>query len=116
MKIATLAFSILLGSCSVALAQSAGGTAGGSSAGANAGSAMGNSTGSGSTLSGTGGGPGSNTSNALNHGTTGNNLGATTKAPNVAQGAASTGNAVNTPAANQAQQRLSNPDTGILKK
>jgi hypothetical protein len=121
MKVATLALSFLLGSCPLALAQTA---AGGSSAGASsAGAAMGNSTGStgstlsnGSTISGTGGGPGANTSNALNHGTTGNNLGATTTAPTASQGAASTGNAVNTPAANQAQQKLSNPDTGILKK
>jgi hypothetical protein len=70
----------------------------------------------GSTINGTGGSPGANTSNALNHGTTGNNLGATSTAPTAAQGAASTGNAVNTPAANQAQQNLGNTDTGILKK
>lgn len=121
MKVTTLALSFLLGSCSLALAQTAGG---GTSVGASsAGAATGNSTGStgstltnGSTISGTGGGLGINSSNALNHGTTANNLGATSTAPTAAQGAVSTGNAVNTPAANQAQQKLSNPDTGILKK
>ena len=124
MKIGTLVVGILLGSCTFALAQSVGGASGGgSSAGASsAGTSTGNSTGStgstlsnGSTISGTGGGPGANTSNALNHGTTGNSLGATTTAPTAAQGAASTGNAVNTPAANQAEQKLSTPDTGILR-
>jgi hypothetical protein len=119
MKIIPLIIGILLIHSPFALAQTGGGSAGASSAG----TATGNSTGStgstlsnGSTISRTGGGPTSNTSNALNHGTTGNNLGATTTAPTAAQGAASTGNAVNTPAANQAQQKLSNPNTGIIKK
>ncbi len=119
MKVTALVFIILFGSCPLAFAQS---SIGGRSNGA-AGVVSGNSTGwtgsalsNGSTVSGTGGGPGANTSNALNHGTTGNNLGATNTAPSAAQGAASTGNAVNTPAANQAEEELSNPDTGIVKK
>jgi len=121
MKAPRLALIVLLGSCTLALAQTSGG---GSSAGASrAGAATGGATGytgsnlsNGSTISGTGGGPGANTSNALNHGTTSNNPGATTSAPTAAQGGASTGNAVNTPVANQAEEKLASPDTGILKK
>ena len=68
----------------------------------------------GSTINGTGGSPGPNTSNALNHGTTGNNLGV----PQTSAGpaAASHGNAVDTPAANSAAQSLGNTDAGVLKK
>jgi hypothetical protein len=123
MKTTTLFVGILLGSCSFALAQSSGGAASGASSGgaassgaAGAGGSTGTTLSNGSTINGTGGTPGSNTSNALNHGTTGNNLGATTTTPNVSPGPASTGNAVNTPAANQATQSLGSTDTGILKK
>jgi len=65
----------------------------------------------GGTISGTGGSPGPSTSNALAHGTTGNNLGAlqTGGTPSVA---ASHGNAVDTPTANAATQSLGNTDAG----
>ena len=116
MKIITLVAGILLSSCSLAIAQTAGGGSASSAATGNSTGSTGSTLSNGNTISGTGGGPGANTSNALNHGTTGNNLGATPTAPTASQGASSTGNAVNTPAANQAQQKLSNPDTGILKK
>jgi hypothetical protein len=99
-KIASLILSVYLGTCSYALAQSSGGSSVGSSAGAG-GTAAGSSLSDGSTLSGTGGSPGPNTSNALNHGTTGNHLGA----PQTV-----------TPAANSAAQSLGNTNTGILKK
>jgi len=90
-----------------AIAQSAGGSSLPTGAGGQAGSTLSN----GSTINGTGGSPGPNTSNALNHGTTGNNLGA----PQTSAGpaAASHGNAVGTPAANSAAQ---NTDAGVLKK
>jgi hypothetical protein len=65
-------------------------------------------------MNGTGGSPGSNTSNALNHGTTGNDLG--TPQTSAGSVAASHGNAVDTPAATSASHSLSNTDTGILKK
>jgi hypothetical protein len=124
MKTTTLIVSILLGSCSLAFAQSSSGAAGsGSSAGAassgaatGAGGSPGGTLSDGSTVNGTGGSPGANTSNALNHRTTGNNFGGTSTAPTASQGAPSTGNAVNTHAANQAQQSLGSTDTGILKK
>ena len=107
MKALRLALILLLGGCTIALAQT---SIGGSSAGASKAGAATGYTGStlsnGSTISGTGGGPGPNTSNALNHGTTGNSLGATTTVPTAAQGEASTGNAINTPAANQAEENL----------
>jgi hypothetical protein len=110
MEVVSLILSVYLGICSCALAQSSSSSAG-SSAGAG-GTAAGSS--NGSTLSGTGGSAGPNTSNALNHGTTGNNLGApqTGAVPD----ATSHGNAVDTPAANSAAQSLGNTDTGILKK
>lgn len=80
MKVTALVFIILFGSCPLAFAQS---SIGGRSNGAAV--VSGNSTGwtgsalsNGSTVSGTGGGPGANTSNALNHGTTG-----TTWAPQI---------------------------------
>ena len=63
----------------------------------------------GQTVDGTDGSPGPNTSNALNHGTTGSNMGATS----ATQGAVSHGNAVDTPAANSATNSLGNTDTGI---
>ena len=113
MKIASLILSVYLGTCSCALAQSSGGSSAGSSAGGG-GTAAGSSLSNGSTLSGTGGSSGPNTSKALNHGTTGNNL----RAPqtNTAPAAGSRSNAVDTPSANSATQSISNTDTGILKK
>ena len=112
MKIASLVLSLYLGTCSYGFAQ----VSGGSSAGSSGGTAAGSTLSTGGTLSGTGGSPGPNTSNALGHGTTGNNLGApkTGAAPGAA---ASHGNAVDTPAANSAIQSLGNTEnTGILKK
>jgi hypothetical protein len=113
MKVVSLILSVYLGTCSCAVAQSAGRSSAGSSAGAG-GTAAGSSLSNGSTLSGTGGSPGPNTSNALKQGTTGNNLGA--PQTGAAPAAASHGNAVDTPAANSAAQSLGNTNTGILKK
>jgi hypothetical protein len=106
-----LVLCLCLGSCSYAFAQSSSGSSAGSSTGASgtAGSTLSNS----SMISGTGGSPGPNTSNALNHRTTGNNLGAPS---NSNPAAASHSNAVNTPAANSATQNLGSTKTGILKK
>jgi hypothetical protein len=109
MRVACLFYSIYLGACSVALAQT--GSSGGGTSGASSGSTLSN----GSTISGTGGAPGPNTSNALKNGTTGNNLG-TSHTPSAGGPAATSGNAVNTPAANRATQSLGNTDTGILRK
>ncbi|MBA2400162.1 MAG: hypothetical protein H0V72_15955 [Bradyrhizobium sp.] len=112
MKIAVLLLVLFAATSSHVFAQnSAGSSAGSSGAGAAAGSTLSN----GTTVSGTGGSPGPNTSNALNRGTTGNNMGA----PQTGAGTtapASHGNAVDTPAANAATQSLGNTDTGILKK
>jgi hypothetical protein len=110
MKIVSLVAAVYLGTCALACAQTS--TAGSSTgAGAAAGSTLSN----GNTISGTGGSPGPNTSNALNRGTTGNNMGA----PQTGAGPAtpaSHGNAVDTPAANAAIQNLGNTDAGVLKK
>jgi hypothetical protein len=112
MKILTLTAALYLGTASLAVAQtSAGSSAGSTGVGGAAGSTLSN----GSTISGTGGSPGPNTSSALNHGTTGNNLGA----PQAGAGGtapASHGNAVDTPAAKAAIQNLGNTDAGVLKK
>ena len=69
----------------------------------------------GSVVNGTGGSPGPNTSTALNHGITGNGAVANQPGSN-ANTPASSGNAVNTPAANKAVNDLGNTNTGILKK
>jgi hypothetical protein len=96
MKRAVAILGILLGCCSFAHAQSSGG-----------------STSSGSTIRGTAGTPGSNASNARNHGTTGNNLGATQTNPGAGP---SSGNAIDTPVAKAAEENLESTNTGILKK
>jgi hypothetical protein len=114
MKILTLILCAYLGSCSISLAQMSGGGSAGSAAGAS-GTGGSSTLSSGSTLSGTGGSPGPNTSSALNHGTSGNVMG-TPKVGTAASGAASHGNAVDTPAANAATQSLGNTDAGVLKK
>jgi hypothetical protein len=67
------------------------------------------------TVNGTGGSPGPNTSNALSHGTTGNNLGNPGNNSNTAT-ESSSGTSYNNPTANQAVKSLGNTDTGILKK
>ena len=56
-----------------------------------------------------------NTSNALNHGTTGNNLGTLQTGPS-GPAAGTHGNAIDTPTAQSATKSLGNTDTGILKK
>jgi len=113
MKLVSVAVAIYLGTSALAFAQT---STGGSSAGSTgAGGAAGSTLSNGNTISGTGGSPGPNTSNALNRGTTGNNMGA----PQTGAGAtapASHGNAVDTPAANAAIQNLGNTDAGVLKK
>jgi hypothetical protein len=109
--------SLLVGSASVALAQSAGGSSGGSAAAS--GSAATGSPGyaggtlsTGHTISGTAGSSGPNTGNAISQGATGIDVGASS----VTQAPTSHDNAVDTPAANNATNSLSNTDTGILKK
>ena len=111
MRLIALFFLLWAGTCAYAVAQSSSGS-GGSSTGTSG--TSGNTLSNGSTISGTGGAPGPNTSNALNRGTTGNNMGVPS---NDRSGAAASHNkAVNTPAANAATQSLGNTDTGILKK
>lgn len=112
MKIASVTFALCMAAWSPAPAQTASGSSAGSiGAGGVAGTRLSN----GSTINGTGGSPGPNTSNALSHGTTGNNFRAL---PNNMSGpaAGTHGNAVDPPAAQSATQSLGNTDTGILKK
>ena len=110
MKVVWLLFSVYLGTCACAFAQSSGAT----SAGSSAAGATGSSPSSGGMVNGTGGSPGPNTSNALRHGTTGNNLSVPQTGGQA--GPAPHGNAVDTPAANRATQSLGNTDAGVLKK
>ncbi|MGE9007889.1 hypothetical protein ACO2JO_04870 [Leptospira interrogans] len=112
MKTAAFILALSIATFPQAFAQSSsGGSAGSTGASGAAGSTLSN----GNTISGTGGSPGPNTSNALNRGTTGNNLGAPPgRAP--AGPAATHGNAVDTPAAKAATQNLGNTDAGVLKK
>jgi hypothetical protein len=112
MKTAALILAFSVGIVSHAFAQSSTGSSAGSTG---AGGATGSTLSNGSTINGTGGSPGPNTSSALNHGTTGNNLGAPTNGA-AGPAAASHGNAVDTPAANRAVKDLSNTDAGVLKK
>jgi hypothetical protein len=114
MKFLSLVLGAYLGTCSISVAQMSGGSSAGTSSSAN-GPATASTLSNGSTLSGTGGSPGTNTSNALNHGTTGNVMG-TPQIGTAAGGAASHGNAVDTPAANAAVQSLGNTNAGVLKK
>ena len=107
MKIALLTLALCIAAFSQAFAQNSSGSTGASGA---TGSTLSNR----STISGTGGSPGPNTSNALHHGTTGNNLGTQNGTSGPAAG--THGNSVDTPAAQSATQSLGNTDTGILKK
>jgi hypothetical protein len=109
--------SLLVGASSLALAQTAGGSSGGGSAAS--GSAATGSSGyaggtlsTGHTISGTAGSSGPNPGNALNRGATGSDGDASSVAP----APTSHDNAVDTPAAKNATNSLSNTDTGILKK
>jgi hypothetical protein len=111
-----LVLSLLVGGSSLALAQTAGGSTGGGSA--SSGSAATGSTGyaggtlsTGHTVSGTAGSSGPTTGNALSHAATGDG-----DASSVTQPPTSRDNAVDTPAAKDATNSLSNTDTGILRK
>jgi hypothetical protein len=96
-----------------ALAQAGGGGSGGASGGTGSGStAAGSMSGSG-TVNGTGGSPGPNTSNALNHQTTGNRLGGPDRNENNGSSSPASGY-VNDPTMNKAVRDLGNTDTGIV--
>jgi len=112
---------LLVGSASPSLAQTAGGASGGgstTSGAAAAGSAATGSTGyvggtlsTGHTISGTAGAADPTPGNALNQGATGD-----AGASSVTQPSTSHDNAVDTPAAKDATNKLSDTATGILKK
>jgi hypothetical protein len=117
MNYIAVVLSLLIGGSSLAFAQTASGSSGAGSAGSG-GPATG-STGyaggtlsTGHTISGTAGSSGPNTGNAISQGATGIDVGASS----VTQAPTSHDNAVDTPAANNATNSLSNTDTGILKK
>jgi hypothetical protein len=116
MNLIVLVLSLLIGSCSLALAQTAGGSSGGGST-ASESAATGSSGYGGATLStghsisGTAGSSGPNAGNVLSHRATGD-----TDASSVTQAPTSHDNAVDTPAANKATNSLGNTHTGILKK
>ena len=107
---------LLVGGSSLALAQTSGGSSGGGSAAS--GSAATGSSGyaggtlsTGHTVSGTAGSSGPTPGNALSHAATGD-----ADASSVTQPPTSHDNAVDTPAAKDAANSLSNTDTGVLKK
>ena len=107
---------LLVGGASLAFGQSAGGSSSGGSAAS--GSAATGSSGyaggtlsTGHTLSGTGSSSGPNLGNALGHAATGD-----VDAFSVSPAPTSHDNAVDTPAANRAIEKLGNTDVGILKK
>jgi hypothetical protein len=107
---------LLVGGSSLAFAQTAGGSSGGGSA-ASGSAATGSSGYAGGTLStghaisGTAGSSGPTPGNALSHAATGDG-----DASSVTQPPTSHDNAVDTPAAKDATNSLSNTDTGILRK
>ena len=117
MKLLIIAGIILLGTISVSMAQSSGGSSGGSSSAGGA-SAIGSSGAGGSTLSNgttlsaTGGSPGPNTSDAKSNRTTGEKLGVTARDQNRG-GSQPT---YNTPGADAAVRQLGDTNPGILKK
>jgi hypothetical protein len=114
MKIASVVFAFfLLVAWSPVSAQTAAGSSAGSTG---AGGAAGTTLSNGSTINGTGGSPGPNTANALNHGTTGKNMGSSPQNGVPSPAAGTHGNAVDTPAAQSATQSLGNTDAGVLKK
>ena len=117
MSFIPVVLSLLIGGCSLALAQAGGGSGGGGSAAS--GTAVTGSTGyaggslsTGHTISGTARPSGPNPGNAISRGTTAGDP----DASSVAQPPTSHDNAVDTPAANKATDSLSKTDTGILKK
>jgi hypothetical protein len=99
--------SLLVGGSSLALAQ----TAGGGSAATGSSGYAGGTLSTGHTVSGTVGSSGPTPGNALGHGASGD-----ADASSVAQPPTSHDNAVDTPAAKNATNSLSNTDTGILRK
>ena len=111
-----IVLSLLVGGSSLAVAQAAGGSSGGTPGAS--GTATTGSTGyaggtlsTGHTISGTAG-SGPNLGNPLGHATAGGDG----DASSVTQAPTSHDNAVDTPAAKNATNSLSNTDTGILKK
>jgi hypothetical protein len=102
-KIALLTLALCIAAFSPAFAQNSGGSTGASGA---TGSTLSN----GSTISGTGGSPGPHTSNALNHGTTGNNIGMPQNGASV-PAAGTHCNAVDAPTAQSATKSLGNTNT-----
>jgi hypothetical protein len=113
MNLIVLVLSLLIGSSSLALAQTAGGSSrGGSTASGTAATGYAGATlSTGHSISGTAGSSGPSTGDVLSHGATGD-----TDASSVTQAPTSHDNAVDTPAANKAMNSLGNTDTGILKK
>jgi hypothetical protein len=97
-----------------ALAQAGGGGSGGASGGGTgSGSTAAGSMSSSGTVNGTGGSPGPNTSNALNHQTTGNRLGDPARNENNGSSTPASGY-VNDPTMNKAVHDLGNTNTGIV--
>jgi hypothetical protein len=113
MNLIVLVLSLLIGSSSLALAQTAGGSSrGGSTASGTAATGYAGATlSTGHSISGTAGSSGPNTGDVLSHGATQD-----TDASSVTQAPTSHDNAVDTPAANKAMNSLGNTHTGILKK
>lgn len=107
---------LLVGSSSLALAQTAGGSSGGNSAASGSAATVtgyaGGTLSTGHTISGTAGSSGPNTGNAISQSATGDDAGASS----VTQPPPSRDNAVDTPAAKNATNSLGNANTGILKK
>ena len=95
-----------------ALAQAGGWFRWGSGGTGSGSTAAGSMSGSG-TVNGTGGSPGPNTSNALNHQTTGNRLGGPDRNENNGSSSPASGY-VNDPTMNKAVRDLGNTDTGIV--
>ena len=108
--------SLLVGDSSLALAQTAGGSSGGGSAASGSGATSssgytGGTLSTGHAISGTAGSSGPAPGNSLGHAATGD-----PDASSVTQPPTSHDNAVDTPAAKDATNSLSNTNTGILRK
>lgn len=117
MNYIAIILSLLLGSCSIAVAQTAGGSTGGGSAASGTAATgtsgyAGGTLSTGHTISGTAGSSGPNSGNAIDHTATGSDG----DASSVTQPPTSHDNAVDTRAAKDAIKSLGNTDTGILKK
>jgi len=117
MNVILIILGLLVGSSSLALAQTASGSTGGGSAASGAAASgsvgySGNTLSTGHTISGTAESSGPNPGNALSHVATGSDP----DASSVAEAPTSRDNSVDTPAANKAANSLGNTDTGVLKK